>query len=70
MNARTLDKLHDSGNEHVLTVANRVNLDFLALDVLVDENRLVFVYLNRGSEVHSELFFIRDYLHCASAENE
>ena len=48
MDAGTLDELHDSGHEYVSAVADRVDLDFFALDVLVYQNGLVRVDLNGG----------------------
>ena len=34
-----LDVLHDPGDQHVLAVADRVDLDLAALQVLVDQDR-------------------------------
>ena len=34
-----LDVLHDPGDQHVLAVADGVNLDLAALEVLVDQDR-------------------------------
>ena len=41
MNARPLDVFHDSRDQDVLAVRNSVDFDFLTLDVLVDEHRML-----------------------------
>ena len=41
VDAGALHQLHDSRQEHVGAVADGVDLDFLALDVFVDENRIL-----------------------------
>ena len=53
MYARTLDVLHDAGDEHVLSVADGIHFNFLATHILVYEHRVIYAV---GS----------DYLHVLS----
>jgi hypothetical protein len=41
VDAGAFDVLHDPGDEHVASVAYRVDLDLDALQVLVDQERLL-----------------------------
>ena len=68
MDSGSFYQFHDSGNKHLLTIANRVNLYLLANDILIDKNRLVDVYLDRILEVVAEHLLVSDYFHSSSAE--
>ena len=70
MNTGTLNKLHNTCNEHVLTVTDRIYLDLFTLNVVVNENRLVLIDLNRSSKVVTKLVFVAHDTHCASAKHE
>ena len=41
MDAGALDVLHDAGDQHLLAVADGVDLDFFADQVLVDQDRMI-----------------------------
>ncbi len=63
-------QFHDAGHEHIVSVADRIDFHFLALDVLVHQNRLVDVDFNGGLQIVAELVFIAHDLHGAAAEHE
>ena len=70
MDSRPLNELHDTRYEYIVSVADGVYFDFLALDVLVYKYRLVLVDLYSGLEVMPELLLIAYDLHRTSAEYE
>ena len=69
MDARSFHVLHDSGNQHLLPIADGVNLTFLALEVPVDQHRLVGRHLHRRSQVINQLGGILDDLHRPPAKH-
>ena len=69
MDAGALDKLHDARHEHIRPVADSVDLQFLADDVLVNEHRLVFIDGNGGAQVFEQRLVVGDNLHRAPAEH-
>jgi len=60
--------LHNSGNENILTVTNGVNLHFLAPDIFVNQDRVLWSYLNGGLHIFQKLFVIVHYFHGPSAQ--
>ena len=70
MYAGTLNQLHDTGYEYVGAVANCVNLDFLTLNVLVNQYGLILVDLNCGVQVGAQLLLVCNDLHCSAAQHE
>ena len=69
VDAGALDVLHDAGNEDVGAVADGVDLDLLARDIAVDQNRAVLVDLDRRLEVAAQCGLVGDDLHRAAAED-
>ena len=70
MNARALNKLHDSGQKDLFSVADGINLNLLAKEVFVNEDGFVLINLNGGFEILAQHFFVCNNLHCSSAENK
>ena len=70
MDTGSLNQLHNTGNEHTLTVADRVHLDLLAANVFVYKHGLILIDLNGGFQIVSERFFFRDNLHRSAAKHE
>ncbi|EJW98498.1 hypothetical protein EVA_13395 [gut metagenome] len=69
MNTGALNKLHDTGNKHVASIAYGINLKLFALDVFINQNRLILVDCNCGFKVGLESFLICNNLHCSAAQN-
>ena len=69
MDARALDVLHDAGDEHALAVGDGVDLDLLALEVLVDKDRLAAAQLDGGAHEAHQLRRVLHDLHRAPAED-
>ena len=67
MYARALHKLHNSGHENVLAVANGVYFKLLTRNVFINKHGLVFVNFYRRAQVSAQLFFVRHYLHGSAA---
>ena len=65
-----LDQLHDAGNEHIAAVTDGIDLNFAALNILVDQNGLVLVDLNGGLQIVAQLSLVGNDLHGAAAQNE
>ena len=70
MNARSLDKFHDTGYEYIYTVADRIDLDLFAHDVFIDKYGLIFIYFNSSFQIVAQIFLFADDLHGATAEYE
>ncbi len=69
MDACPFDVLHDAGNQHLLAIADRIDLDFLADQVLVDEDRVLRCQRDLVADVPSELVCAIDHLHRAAAKH-
>ncbi len=69
MDARPLDMLHDTGNQDVRAVAYRIDFQFLSLQILIYQNRMIlFVSVNDRHKFFN--FFIGDRdLHPLSAKH-
>jgi len=63
MDTCPFNELHDARHEHVVSVAYRIDLDLLALNILVHEHRLILINLDCCLEIMAKLLFVRDYLH-------
>ena len=70
VNTRSFNKLHNTCNEYVASVANCVNLNLLTLDVVVNENGTILVNFNRLTKVSAKLLFVTYKLHCSTAKHE
>ena len=70
MDAGSFDKLHDAWDEDVDAIADRINLDFLADDVFVNEDWFVFIDFDSGLEVVLQAVLVIDDLHGSATENE
>ena len=70
MNARSLNKLHNTRNKNVAAVTDSVNLNLFTLDVMVNENGAVFINFNRLAKVSAKLIFVSYKLHCSAAKNK
>ena len=70
MDTGPFNKLHNAGNEHIGAVTNGINFHFLTLDILVNQNRLIFVDFNRCFQIMAQLFFIGNDLHSTAAKNK
>ena len=69
MNTRPLDMLHDTGDQDVLAVADSVNLDFLPLQILVYQNRMVLRVAVDHADILHNILVVYGNLHALSAEN-
>ena len=69
MNTRSFNVLHNSGDKHIFAVAYRVNFNFFADNVFVNQHRSVLINFNGGFKISPERFFICNNLHCTSAQN-
>ena len=70
VHAGALDQLHDAGHEHVAAVADRVHLDLLAENVVVDQHGLLRVHVEGGLQILAQLRLGGDDLHGAAAQHE
>ena len=70
MNACALKVLHDSRNQNVFSVCDTVYIHFLALDVLVDQDRMLVGHADGFLQVGVQLIVVVYNLHCAAADNE
>ena len=70
MNACTLNMLHNTRNEYILSVADTVNFQFLAHNVFVNKYRLFCIYINSGLKIVAKRLLIRYNLHCTTAQHE
>ena len=69
MDTGAFDVLHDTGNKDVFAITYSVNFDFLALQILINQNRMILgVSID---DVHEllDLFVIEGDLHALSTEN-
>ena len=66
----TLYQLHDPGHKHVAPVTDRIDLDLLALDVLIHQHGLVGVDFDSGFQIMPQHVLARDDLHGAPAQNK
>ena len=69
MNTGTLYMLHDAGYEYIVAVTNSVYLQFLTLNIFINQNRLILVNRYSCFQIGSQLIFIRNNLHSTSAQN-
>ena len=69
VDAGPLDVLHDAGDEGDFAVADCVDFDFLALQVLVDEDGRLLGGCDDVGEVALEIGFLADDLHGAATED-
>ncbi len=69
MNACPLDVLHDTGNQHILTVRDDVDLNLGAAHVFVDEDRVVDTLGQYAAHVGLNFVLVVDYLHVMPADD-
>ncbi len=69
MHSRPLDMLHDAGNEDRLAVTDGIHLALLALQVFVNEHRVLGVQLDRQAHIADKLGGIVDDLHRPPAQD-
>ena len=70
VDTRALYKLHNTGNEYVTAVANRIHFHFFTLNVVVYKNGLICIDIERGLEITAKLILICNNLHSTSAKNK
>ena len=70
MHAGSLHKLHNARDKDLLSITDRIHLDLFTADVLVHQNRLVFIDFNGGLQVAAQCFFLGNDLHSSSAKHE
>ena len=70
VDAGTFHQLHDSRNKDIVTVADRIYLDFFAADVLVYQYRFIGINLHRIFEIMTKLCFICNNLHGPAAQHK
>ena len=70
MNTRSLNKLHNTGNENIVSVADCINLNFLTANILINKNGLVLIDFNCSFKVVAKLTLVCNYLHSASTKHE
>ena len=70
MHAGSLHQLHNAGNKYLRSIADRVDFDFLAANIFVNQHRLVRVDFHCCLQIMAELRFVGHDLHGAPAENE
>ena len=70
MDACTLHKLHNAGHKDIPSVADSVDLHFLAEDVFVDQHGFVRVNLHGRLKVVAQHLLIGDDLHRATAKDK
>ena len=61
--------LHDSGNNNVFAIANRINLSFYTLKIFINKDRMILSI--SVDDIHElfNLFIRKSYLHTLSAKN-
>ena len=69
MDSRTLNVFHKSGNKDILSVVDSIYLDLLALDVLVDEDRVLDALCEDDSHVLVNVFVVEGNDHVLTAKN-
>ena len=70
MNACAFNQFHNAGNEYGLAVTDGIHLHFLAADIFIYKNRLVFVDLHRSFEVFPQSRFLGNNLHGAATQHK
>ena len=70
MNAGAFHQFHDTGNEHIPSVADGIHFHLTAFDVLIHQNRLVFIDFHSGAQVMAKLSFVCNDLHGSAAQDE
>ena len=53
MNSRPLHELHNTRDEHIRPVTDRVDLEFLSADIAVNENRLILIDFDSCPQIMS-----------------
>ena len=66
--ARTFNVFHDTGNEHVVAITDSINLYFPALQVVVNQNRMLLGSLYCVGHVVSQFVVIVNDFHCTTAQ--
>ena len=69
MNARALNMLHDTGDKDILAVTDGVNLDFGALEIFIDKDRIFNVLSEDDSHVFLDVSLVKRDDHVLAAEN-
>ena len=70
MDAGLFDVLHDAGDEDILAVADRIDIDLDGIGkIAVDEHRARAGYDDRLGDVAIELFVVADDFHGAAAQH-
>ena len=67
MNTGTLNQFHDSRDKYIYAVTDRIDFQFLALNVVIHQYRLAYIHIKCGFQVGTEMIFSGDNLHCPSA---
>ena len=52
---RLFYKLHDTGDKHIMSITNGIDLHFLADDIFIDQHRLIFINFNGGFQASPPL---------------
>ena len=63
MHPGRFNQLHDARNEDVVSIADRIDFDFTAMDVLIDQHRLILVNFNRRRQIFDQFFILMHDLH-------
>ena len=63
MHPGRFNQLHDARNEDVVSIADRIDFDCTAMDVLIDQHRLILVDLDRRRQVFDQFFILMNDLH-------
>ena len=69
MNASALNVLHNTGDQNFLTVANRVNLHLGALQIMVNQNRMLCRSLYSVGHVVAQLIIVIHDFHSTAAQH-
>ena len=68
MDTGSLHKFHDTRNKNVLAITDSVHFNLLAADILVYQNRLIFIDFNSGLQILPQGRFLGYDLHGAAAQ--
>ena len=70
MNAGLLDVFHDSADEHVATIADRIDVDFdRIIQESIEQHRTLVRDLHRIGHVGAQIVFVEDDFHGASTKH-
>ena len=69
MDSRSLDMLHNARNQNILSIAYRINLDFLSHQIFIHKNRMLLRNLVNDTDKFADILIADGDSHALSAEH-